>query len=113
MKPRDFLGRSRPQSSVENTLQTWAVNKSNYDQMYSVERRGFMESGRNDLNKQGVHMKTKELRHKRRKYDGLRKILKFKAHNLIMDSRTVRTGRYCTWFAFRSETFIDLVRGTD
>ena len=72
-----------------------------------------MESGRNDLNKQGVHMKTKELRYKGRKYDESRKILKFKAYNLIMDSRTVRTGRYGTWFAFRSETFIGMVRGTD
>ena len=74
--------------------------------MYSVERRGFIESGRNDLNKQGVHMKTKELRNKGRKYDEPRKILKFKANSLIMDCRTVRTGRYGTWFAFRSETFI-------
>ena len=86
---------------------------SNCDQMYSVERRRFMESGRHDLNKQGVHMKTKELRHKRRKYDGPRKILKLKSYNLIMDSRTVSTGRYGTWFAFRSEIFIDLVRGTE
>ena len=69
---------------------------SNCDQMYSVERRRFMESGRNDLNKQGVHMKTKELRYKERKYDEPRKILKFKAYYLIMDSRTVRTGRYGT-----------------
>ena len=81
--------------------------------MYSVERRGFIESGRNDLNKQGVHMKTKELRYKGRKYDEPRKILKFKAYNLIMNSRTVSTGRYGTWFAFRSETFIGMVRGTD
>ena len=81
--------------------------------MYSVERRKFMESGKNYLNKQGVHMKTKELRHKRRKYDGPRKILKFKSYNLIMDSRTVSTGRYGTWFAFRSETFIGMVHGTD
>ena len=55
-----------------------------------------MESGKNDLNKQGVRMKTKELRNKGRKYDDSRKILKFKAFNLIMDSRTVRTGRYGT-----------------
>ena len=72
------------------------MNKSNCDPMYSVERRKFMESGRNDLNKQGVHMKTKELRYKGRKYDEPRKILKFKAYNLIMDSRTVSTGRYGT-----------------
>ena len=64
--------------------------------MYSVERRGFMESGKNDLNKQGVHMKPKELRFKGRRYDEPRKILKFKAYNLIMDSRTVTTGRYGT-----------------
>ena len=64
--------------------------------MYSVERRGFMESGKNDLNKQGVHMKTKELRYNERKYDEPRKILKFKAYNLIMYSRTVSTGRYGT-----------------
>ena len=44
-----------------------------------------MESGKNDLNKQGVHMKTKELRYKGRKYDAPRKILKFKAYNLIMN----------------------------
>ena len=81
--------------------------------MYSIERREFMESGKIDLNKQGVHMKTKELRYKGRKYDEPRKILKFKAYYLIMDSRTVSTGRYGTWFAFRSETFIDLVPGTD
>ena len=55
-----------------------------------------MESGRNDLTKQGVHMKTKELRYQGRKYDEPRKILKFKAYNLIMDSRTVSTGRYGT-----------------
>ena len=59
--------------------------------MYSVERREFTKSGRNDLNKQGVHMKTKKLRYK--KYDKSRKILKFKANYLIIDSRTVRTGR--------------------
>ena len=64
--------------------------------MYSIERREFMESGKNDLTKQGVHMKPKELRYKERKYDEPRKILKFKAYNLIMDSRTVRTGRYGT-----------------
>ena len=64
--------------------------------MYSVERREFMESGRNDLNKQGVHMNTKKLRYKGRKHDEPRKILKFKAYNLFMDSRTVRTGRYGT-----------------
>ena len=64
--------------------------------MYSVERRGFIESGRNDLNKQVVHMKTKELRYKGRKYNDSRKILKFKAYNLIMDSRTVSTGPYGT-----------------
>ena len=81
--------------------------------MYSVEKRGFMESGKNDLNKRGVYMKTKELRYKGRKYDEPRKILKFKAYNLIMDSHTFRTGRYDTWFAFRSETFIGMVRGTD
>ena len=63
--------------------------------MYSVERREFMESGRNDLNNQGVHIK-KELRYKGIKYDKPRKILKFKAYNLIMYSRTVRTGRYGT-----------------
>ena len=72
-----------------------------------------MESGKNDLNKQGVHMNTKELRYKGRKYDEPRKILKFKAYNLIMDSRTVSTDYYGTWFAFRSETFIGMVRGTD
>ena len=62
--------------------------------MYSVERRGFMESGKNDLNKQGVHMKTKELRYNGRKYNDSRKILKFKAYNLIMDCRTVSP--FCT-----------------
>ena len=81
--------------------------------MYSVERRGLMESGKNDLNKQGVHMNTKELRYKGTKYDEPRTILKFKAYNLIMDSRTVSTGRYGTWLAFRSEIFIDMVRGTE
>ena len=96
MEPRDFHDRSRPQNSVENTLQTQAVNKSNCDSMYSFERREFMESGKNDFNKQGVHMKTKELRYKGIKYDKPRKILKFKAYNLIMYSRTVRTGRYGT-----------------
>ena len=71
--------------------------------MYSVETRGFMESGKNDLNKQGVHMKTKELRYKARKYEKPRKILKFKAYNLIMNSRIVSTGRYGTvsWTAVR------------
>ena len=64
--------------------------------MYSIERREFMESGKNDLNKQGVHMKTKELRYKGRKYDEPRKILKFKAYNLIMNSLTVTTGWYGT-----------------
>ena len=81
--------------------------------MYSVERRKFIESERNDLNKQGVQIKTKELSYKGRKNDEPRKILKFKAYNLIMVSRTVNTGRYGTWFAFRSEIFIDLVRGTE
>ena len=55
-----------------------------------------MESGTNDLNKQGVHMKTKELRYKERKYDEPRKILKFKAYYLIMDCRTVSTGPFGT-----------------
>ena len=64
--------------------------------MYSVEKRGFMESGKNDLNKQGVHMKPKELRFKGRRYDESRKILKFKDYNLIMDCRTVSTGPFGT-----------------
>ena len=78
--------------------------------MYSVERREFMESGKNDLNKQGVHMKTKELRYKGRRYDEPRKILKFKAYNLIMNSRIVSTGRYGTvsWTAVRVGTVRDL-----
>ena len=64
--------------------------------MYSVERRKFIESERNDLNKQGVQIKTKELRYKGRKYDEPRKILKFKAYYLIMDCRTVSTGPFGT-----------------
>ena len=56
----------------------------NYDCIYSLSSEVvFMESKKNDLNKQGIEIKTTELGNKRKKYDELRKVLKLKAYNLI------------------------------
>ena len=56
----------------------------NYDCIYSLSSEVvFMESKKNDLNKQGIEIQTTEFGNKRKKYDELRKVLKLKAFNLI------------------------------
>ena len=42
--PRDFHGRSRPQSSVENTLQTRAKNKSSHNEWWWIDALIFCET---------------------------------------------------------------------
>ena len=69
----------------------------------------FMESGKINANKQGTEMNTKKLRYKGEKDDQLRKVLKSKEYNLIIDGRTVVSD----WYGFRSGTFIDTVGGTE
>ena len=54
----------------------------------------FTESEKIESNKQGSEMNTKELKYKGEKDDQLRKVLKSKDYNLIIDDRTVVTDLY-------------------
>ena len=50
-----------------------------------------MKSKKIDLKKQEIKIKTTELGYKRKKYDVLRRVLKLKAYNRILENHGIQT----------------------